>query len=317
MTYSFNDHMKWSTEGGKYQVTYGRAAYKPSGLRPFRAEVTRAAAEIGVDAKNFNLPVYVYMSGGQDSEVMARGFLEAGVAFTPVMLRFENERNMHDIGRAIEFCKRMGLQPRIVDMNLSTFLREEFVDMAKKYACPDVSIMTHTWLIENLPSHYPVIGGGDLEFIRKRHNQSWWDDQLVRVEKTQSLAPIVALQKRGRPGATRFFSYTPELMYAYMTNPMLTFVIEHEKSFNSFWEREWKSMVYHEQYPDLAPRQKYNGFEKAPEAYPLSWFYGRQLNPVTDDAAALAVSQALYAVTRKVLSTEFSYPQLLSMVQPL
>ena len=112
MTYSHNDHFKFAVADGKYQVSYGRSAHQPDS---FRAEVRNAAYEIGLAAKASNLPVYVYMSGGQDSEVMARGFLEACVPFTPVLIRFENERNMHDIGHAIKFCERYGLRPKIVD----------------------------------------------------------------------------------------------------------------------------------------------------------------------------------------------------------
>jgi hypothetical protein len=315
LTYSHNNHaVNRVNSEGKYEVLYGRAE---SSTNTFREEVERAARLIGMKAEEEKLPVYVYMSGGQDSEVMARGFLAAGVQFTAIILQYEEDRNIHDIRHALDFCAERGIKVRLLGFNLHRFLMAQYSELAAKYHCPDVSILTHTWCIENLEPHFPVIGGGDLEFIRRRTNHAAWNYDLVRVEKTQSLAPIAALKVRRRSGATRFFSYTPELMHAYLVHPLLVFVLKNEKSFATWWEREWKSVVYHDQWDDIKPRQKFDGFEKAPECYPAKWAFVTRLNPVTDEQAAEVVGTTHHQQRPNVKQTDFTYSQLLEMVKPL
>lgn len=311
-TYSHKDHFQYAITDNRYRVQYGHT-FSPT--RSFREECERAASLVGVKAREANLPIFAYMSGGQDSEVMARSFLAAKVPFVACILRYEDNKNEHDIRNAISFCQKNNVQQMFVDMNISRFIKTEYVRLANKYECPNLSIISQVWCIENLEPHFPALGGGDIELMRCRDNAAWNYD-LYRKESTISLAPIKALKAMNRGGATRFLSYTPEQMYSYIMHPNLQFVIKNERSFATWWEREWKSVVYHEQWLDMEPRQKYDGFEKVPEAFPYKWVPGRILNPVTDYEAANAVSMVLEQNRWKIRVQEIPLKEFTAMLAP-
>ena len=44
------------------------------------------------------------LSGGVDSEMMARVFLSCGIKFKVAILRFKNDLNLYDIRYAVSFC---------------------------------------------------------------------------------------------------------------------------------------------------------------------------------------------------------------------
>lgn len=309
-TYTHENHFGFRVNDGGYFVTFGRSARKPLS---FREECVTTATLIGNKALEEKLPIYLYLSGGQDSEIMARAFLEAQVPFVALVIEYEDKKNIHDISRALRFCTNAGVSVRMVQFNVSDFIRNMLLNMAEKYVCPNVSVLSHTYMIETLEPHFPVIGGGDLQFERPRVAQLFWSDDLVRVESTKSLPPIRALKERGRSGATRFFSYTPEMMEAYLRHSFLHLIMRNEKSFPTLSVREWKSVVYHEQWDDLEPRQKYDGFERMPEAFPEKWAAARFVSPV-DEEAARTVSITYRRVRSRMKECHFTLDQLLNIV---
>src|SRR5687768_12507692 len=95
--YSYNNHSKYGwgndwfnkperTHSG-FQVTFGKSVGTPGS---FRDECVRAARLIGESTKE---PIVVALSGGVDSEVIARSFLEAEIPFKAVIVRFTGDVN--------------------------------------------------------------------------------------------------------------------------------------------------------------------------------------------------------------------------------
>ena len=58
------------------------------------------------------------LSGGVDSEMMARVFLSCGFIFKVAILRFKNDLNLYDIRYAVSFCDFYNLTYEFVDLDI-------------------------------------------------------------------------------------------------------------------------------------------------------------------------------------------------------
>ena len=82
--------------------------YKPLTRAPmrWREEVLATAQHI---ADSETRPLVVCMSGGIDSEVIARAFIELGVSFSALTAEFTDGSNTHDTDHARRFCAAQGI----------------------------------------------------------------------------------------------------------------------------------------------------------------------------------------------------------------
>jgi hypothetical protein len=62
-----------------------------------------------------NKPIYIGLSGGMDSEYVAKSFIRCGIDFVPVLVL--NEGNTLEAQYAIHFCKQHNLALKIIDTN--------------------------------------------------------------------------------------------------------------------------------------------------------------------------------------------------------
>lgn len=88
------------------------------GVEPM--EAARRAARLIIKS-NGNRPIMIPLSGGIDSECMAKSFLYADVPFMPVIMRFHEGYNDFDTKWAFRFCQEFDLRPTVVDLNLEKF----------------------------------------------------------------------------------------------------------------------------------------------------------------------------------------------------
>ena len=76
--------------------------------------VNQAAKNVATDiAYNYN-NLYVAMSGGIDSEFVAKTFLELGIPFTPIIFKVE-DLNELDIWWAFKWCRENKIEPVVVE----------------------------------------------------------------------------------------------------------------------------------------------------------------------------------------------------------
>ena len=77
----------------------------------------------------------LYLSGGIDSEFVARWFLEFGIPFETVTISWSYNRcavNLHDVTYAVKFCKEYGIKYREINLSLEQFWESpRLVDISK------------------------------------------------------------------------------------------------------------------------------------------------------------------------------------------
>ena len=117
-------------------------------------------------------PIFLYMSGGIDSEMVACALLDSHRPFTPVIFQWAdtkgNIQNARDTEYAFRFCQKHGLTALVETVDLETLWRSaefEHLQSAIKIASPQLA--THVWMVEKMNATYPNkchLFGGEVRY---------------------------------------------------------------------------------------------------------------------------------------------------------
>ena len=224
----------------------------------FRAECLETARLIQQNAKE---PINVLFSGGIDSETALRSFHEAGVPVRASILKFKNNLNVHDYSWAVQTCEELQIPYRLFELDLHSFWNSpEALRYADETQCTSPQLIATMWLIDQCVG-YCVLGSGEnfLHDLGAESERPGW----YLSEKEKIAAWYRHFIVRGRNGCPGFFQYTPELMLAWILDPLAV----------ELWRRpaashldsiSTKLRVYRQHF-DLRVRPKYTGFEKVPD----------------------------------------------------
>ena len=126
----------------------------------------------------------LYLSGGLDSELVAYAFLEKNIKFKTVIFEYVDDNgkitNLNDISYAYKFCKRNGIIPEIMSIDIDKLWDSEYfkrlaIDL--QYASPQLSTYAH--MVELMSAKYPTathLFGGEVKFFT-----DYWADNGERA----------------------------------------------------------------------------------------------------------------------------------------
>lgn len=255
---TYKNHFKYAYNGENFtfrknpddiwSISFGKCE-RP--VLDFKTECLKAAEYI---CNNTNLPIIIMFSGGIDSEIILRTFLEIGAEVTAVTLQLNNNLNYHDIKYAIEVCEELKAPHKIFQLDIFDFFQNMLPYYIEHIApiLPVYCVML--WLIDQLDGQYVITGNGVLPIIR--HN-----DLLYLVEKELYLVISRYCILNNLEGAPEFFHYSPEMMLSYLNE-----VVNILKTSTIPASVLIKYDIYKKFWPDIKQRKKYTGFEK------LVWF---------------------------------------------
>lgn len=205
-------------------------------------------------------PIYLGLSGGIDSEIIAKLFIQEGVKFTPLILEYHyggKVINEHDIQYAKKFCENNKIEPLIhhvrVDKLLMMFFDEQYYPY---YRVSGVYQFVQIYLVNLVESMggFLVMGSGV---------QTWSYDRCLKFKVYSVYFNIYEyMNDRNIIHWPSFFWTTPELIKSYTEIPIVQKYFKNPKNFKFKNHSEnLKKLVYHEFFPDITPREKYHGYE--------------------------------------------------------
>jgi hypothetical protein len=117
-------------------------------------------------------PVLLYLSGGIDSEFLARALLESDTEFTPVIYRWKDSNNfitnVYDIEHAYRFCDMYDLSPILMDINIDELWQsEEFLQIMEQAKIESPQLVTHIYMCMEMNNRLPEsthLFGGEVRF---------------------------------------------------------------------------------------------------------------------------------------------------------
>ena len=192
--------------------------------------------ELKSTLKTYNNPL-LYLSGGIDSEFVARAMLDAGIQFKVVIFRLTDDQhdvlNAQDILYALDFCEEHGLIPIINTICIpDLWASKEFADIAKGTESNSPQLNTHAYMAEVMAKEFPDsahLFGGEIRV-------------LTQIDQTDSTLNIVNAVKVATPGYDGFF-YT--LNYTTSTPSIVTqeILLSYFWSGFSAFDQQWNTSV--------------------------------------------------------------------------
>jgi hypothetical protein len=233
-------------------------------------EAITCAKEIHSIAEKLNLKVTLCLSGGVDSEAMARAFWAAKIPFVVTILKFTNDLNYFDIKNAIKFCEESNIEYKMYEIDILKFFEnKKYLAYGKKYRCQSPQLATHLHLLDKLPKNaLPVIAGQPLEVHFQ--DESFWFMLTGDLHAVYNRYFKIS-KKYGVPS---FFMYSPEFIQSMLLTPTIkTFSREnfnrilHKKPIVKYSYFTKVNTMIDAGFHVTAREAKYTGFEEVRNHY--------------------------------------------------
>lgn len=271
---SFNDHFCWSYNNQPFtfrqsineawSVTYGRSS-RP--LNSWREENRIAAQEVLNAAQGQK--IWLCFSGGIDSEILLRSFIDAKIPFAVASVRLSQNANAHDLEWAERAVKALNIKTwKIFDLDVNRFFHSgQALDYAVSTQCTSPELLSTMWLMDQVDG-YPVLGSGECLLVRQ-----YQPGYVPGVSSYDSSCPWYLIEKetvsswykygiwRKRSCAPGFFQFTPQQIQAFMVDPIVQRLVANQ----IVGKRDSASVkhdIYANYYPELERRTKYTGYEQ-------------------------------------------------------
>jgi hypothetical protein len=224
---------------------------------PWDQELTIAANEY----KKIEKPIYLGLSGGLDSEIIAKSFLSTGVKFKPLIVEYKNKDhilNEHDTFYAKKFCTNNNLDPLIIDLDFNELIhmvyKKEFYPY---YRVSDLYQYFQIYLVNLVESFngFLVTGSG---------TQQWTFDTTLKFKCSSVYFNIYEYMKdKNLYHWPSFFWSTPELIRSYINVDVVRRFFNNPEAFKfNNHSESMKKNVYYKFFPNVDKRKKYHGYEQ-------------------------------------------------------
>jgi hypothetical protein len=260
----------WTSENNWYKWWYGddlfgrqvndlkwNTSYKCNDIRrigSFKEEMLRAAGST-VDHYSGLRPC-VYFSGGLDSELVLRSYIDIGTDPIVNIFRFEDHINEYDVSYAIVICETLGVKYNIIDFNVTKFFEhdaETISDIAqidRPRGLPQLKFLDYT-------EGFAVLGIGDPRWTRSVKDNTPW----ILLDQEHDTGWDKYIIYKDIPAIAQWFKWTPELVLAYTELDWFKNLVIKNKWTGREGVTSTKLLGYREAYPDLLQRDKKTGME--------------------------------------------------------
>jgi hypothetical protein len=264
MNFTYKNHLQYSIDGRlfgfrnnsieKYIVTVGQVDKKYFKKSNYLNELRRTADLVYQDyGKDFAL----FLSGGTDSEIVVRNFIDIGIKPTCYTIRFEGGYNESDVNESIELAKELGVDLYLIDFDVKDFLYSgEASEFGRKLQCTQITYLMVYHCIFQVG--LPAIMGGEVLLKRNITDQpSTW---YFCFRENEDASAMRFSQLYNIPLVNEWFSYTPELLLYYLTTPEIQNLVLNKMNYK-LTSVSSKNEILRKLVPGIRSREKTHGFE--------------------------------------------------------
>lgn len=244
------------TDALPFKTTFSKYKGSASSLSTFKDELCKAAAST-IDHANDKITLL--FSGGVDSEIMLRAFLDVGYTPKIVIARYENDYNIYDVSYAVTICSILNVPYTLLDINLEKFYDNDAERVSEIAQIDRPRALPHCRLLE-IVDGFPIMGASDLSPIRLSDDYNIKGKWIMRCWE-HDIGWSKFLRGINRPGVAEWFKWTPGLVLSYMNTVWFNNLVT-DCYYGKTGSNSTKLIGYKEAYPDLIQRTKQTGFEK-------------------------------------------------------
>lgn len=265
MNFTYRNHLTYSINGekfgyrhtptDKYLLSVGEIDKDHFRTSSYQNELKRTADLIYQDyGKDFAL----FLSGGTDSEIVLRNFLDIGIKPTCYTIKFKDDYNADDVNEAIDLAKELNVPLHLIDFDVKDFYNSgEASEFGQQLQCTQVTylVVYHSILKIGLPS---VMGG---ELLLRRNINTEPSSWYFCIRENEDGSAMRFSKKFNVPLVNEYFSYTPELMLYYLEDPSIQSLVSNRLNYK-LSSVSSKNEILKRLVPDIRVRKKTHGYEK-------------------------------------------------------
>lgn len=212
-------------------------------------QLHRACDLISKKSKN----IYLLLSGGSDSEIIARNLCDLNISFTAMIMQYPNNANCIDVDNAIAICKELNIQYIVEEFDPQHII--DFpTEYRKKYPCV---IATAEIVYLEFRNRYPkdfIFVRGEGEPRLSKIMDSWY----VCFSKNTFHYFVDVVKKLYPNDVPFFYMYTKELYESYLNDTKLDNILK-VADITSIANK--KHIIFNNCGMNLEHKKKLTGFE--------------------------------------------------------
>ena len=257
LAYTIGDR-KWGHRQNSYEpfkLSVGNIDHDQYRTSSYQDELRRTADLV---YQNLGKDFVLFLSGGTDSEIVARNFLSIGIKPQCYCIKFKDDYNISDVNEAIDLANDLDIPLSIIDFDVKDFLysghAEEF---GQKLQCTQITYLMVYYSI--LKIGMPAVMGG--EVLLKRNINTTPSTWYYSIRENEDCSAMRFSNMYNVPLVNEWFSYTPELLLYWLEdtdiNKLVTTKFNYKLTSVSSKNDILKRLV-----PEIRVRKKTHGFEK-------------------------------------------------------
>ena len=253
--WSYNEE-KFSRSFSKEDVFSTAFEIDSVSVGTFRQELLSASKDI-LDHYPGLRPCIMF-SGGIDSEIVLRSFLEIGADPEVCIFRYENDYNMYDVSYAVTVCSMLDVKYRIIDFSLKNYYEQEAETISENAQIDRAMVLPQLKFMEYTDG-LPIYSEGVPSWNRTDDDYSKQGTWLMSCWE-HDIGWSKYMIYKNRPAVMEYFKWSPSLMTAWNNTTWIKKLINDEY-YGKLGTNSTKIIGYREAYPDLLERKKKTGFE--------------------------------------------------------
>jgi len=265
MNFTYLNHLAYTINGekfgyrrsptDKYLVSVGSIDKDHYRTSSYQNELKRTSDLVYKDyGKDFAL----FLSGGTDSEIVARNFVDIGIKPKCFVIKFKDDYNLSDVNEAIDLAKELNLDINIIDFDVKDFLHSgEASQFGQELQCTQITYLMVYHSI--LKIGMPAVMGGEV-FLKRNINTdpSTW---FYCIRENEDASAMRFSLKYNLPLVNEYFSYTPELLLYYLEHQDIKNLVSTRYNYK-LTSVSSKNAILKKLVPEIRVRKKTHGFEK-------------------------------------------------------
>lgn len=265
MNFTYNNHLKYTINDRLYgyreepydqfKVTVGEIDTEYYATSNWLQEQYRTADLV---SKEFGKDLSVMFSGGTDSEIVLRSFLNIGVTPNIYFIKFTNDANIEDYYEVQKVCKELNVKFNTIEFDVIDFYKSGAAhEFAKELQCRQIAYLTIYYNI--LKMQLPAVMGG--EMLLRRHVTTTDSKWYYCIRENEDASAMRFSIKYNIPLVNEWFSYTPEMIGYYLENPDIQSLITERYNYK-LASVSSKNEILYQLMPELVKKTKTTGYEK-------------------------------------------------------
>jgi hypothetical protein len=265
MNFTLNNHLTYTIgdrQFGYRENVYEKFSVKVGSIDQDHYRISNWIEEqyrtADIVAKEYGKNFVVMFSGGTDSEIVVRSFLEIGIIPRICFVKFKGDYNLNDLASAQQVADELDLPLEVLEFDVLEFYRSgQAFEFAGELQCRQMAYLSVYYNILKLQA--PAVMGG--EMLMRKNVVPGYSKWYYCFRENEDASAMRFSHKYNIPLVNEWFSYTPEMMAYYLEISAIQNLINN-KTIHKLASVSTKNRTLYKLFPACVRKKKTHGYEQ-------------------------------------------------------